>query len=81
MRREIPAETRENAHDLHNHCLDRRPNTGKTYLFNQLISLRQRVANWPGVTFKKRSGPFRLGALEGTAVDLPGIYSLTPAET
>lgn len=57
------------------------PNTGKTSLFNQLTGLRQRVANWPGVTVEKRSGPFRLGALEGTAVDLPGIYSLAPTET
>ncbi|WP_119165312.1 Fe(2+) transporter permease subunit FeoB [Algihabitans albus] len=57
------------------------PNTGKTSLFNQLTGLRQRVANWPGVTVEKRSGPFRLGALKGTAVDLPGIYSLAPSET
>ena len=57
------------------------PNTGKTSLFNRLTGLRQRVANWPGVTVEKRSGSFRLGALEGTAVDLPGIYSFAPTET
>ncbi|MGP1256549.1 MAG: Fe(2+) transporter permease subunit FeoB [Kiloniellales bacterium] len=57
------------------------PNTGKTSLFNRLTGLRQRVANWPGVTVEKRSGSFQLGALEGTVVDLPGIYSLAPAET
>lgn len=57
------------------------PNTGKTSLFNRLTGLRQRVANWPGVTVEKRSGPFRLGALQGTAVDLPGIYSFAPTET
>ncbi len=57
------------------------PNTGKTSLFGQLTGLCQRVANWPGVTVEKRSGSFRLGALEGTAVDLPGIYSLAPTET
>ena len=56
------------------------PNTGKTSLFNRLTGLRQRVANWPGVTVEKKTGPFRLGALTGTAVDLPGIYSLAPAE-
>ena len=57
------------------------PNTGKTSLFNQLTGLRHRVANRPRVTIEKRSGPFRLGALEGTAVGLPGIYFLAPAET
>ena len=57
------------------------PNTGKTSLFNRLTGLRQRVANWPGVTVEKKTGHFRLGALHGNAVDLPGIYSLAPAET
>lgn len=57
------------------------PNTGKTSPFNQLTGLRHRVANRPGVTIEKRSRPFRLGAVEGTAVDLPGIHSLAPAET
>ena len=56
------------------------PNTGKTSLFNQLTGLRQRVANWPGVTVEKKTGPFRLGTINGTAVDLPGIYSLAPTE-
>ena len=36
------------------------PNTGKTSLFNRLTGLRQRVANWPGVTVEKKTGHFRL---------------------
>ena len=29
------------------------PNSGKTTLFNQLTGLRQKVANYPGVTVEK----------------------------
>lgn len=51
------------------------PNTGKTTLFNALTGHRAKVANYPGVTVEKRSGPLR--ALEGVEVlDLPGTYSL-----
>lgn len=56
------------------------PNTGKTTLFNRMTGLRQKIANWPGVTVEKKTGAFRLGELSGTVVDLPGIYSLVPAE-
>ena len=55
------------------------PNTGKTTLFNALTGLRQKVANYPGVTVEKKEGvghdrhgnEFRL-------LDLPGAYSLQP---
>jgi len=51
------------------------PNTGKTTLFNALTGHRAKVANYPGVTVEKRSGPLR--ALPGVEVlDLPGTYSL-----
>jgi ferrous iron transport protein B len=51
------------------------PNTGKTTLFNALTGYRAKVANYPGVTVEKKSGPFR--ALPGVSLlDLPGTYSL-----
>ncbi|MBV8782450.1 MAG: ferrous iron transport protein B, partial [Phycisphaerae bacterium] len=53
------------------------PNSGKTTLFNALTGLRQKVANYPGVTVEKKTGRCRLpdGAW-ATIVDLPGTYSL-----
>ena len=54
------------------------PNCGKSTLFNRLTGLRQKVANYPGVTVEKRLGRVRTeGGREITLVDLPGIYSLT----
>jgi len=55
------------------------PNAGKSTLFNRLTGLRQKVANFPGVTVEQR-----LGLMAGidrddlTLIDLPGIYSLSP---
>jgi ferrous iron transport protein B len=55
------------------------PNSGKTTLFNRLTGLRQKVANYPGVTVEQHVGQARLdGGREVTLVDLPGVYSLTP---
>jgi ferrous iron transport protein B len=54
------------------------PNSGKSTLFNRLTALRQKVANYPGVTVEHRTG-----TLEGspgqeiTLIDLPGVYDLT----
>lgn len=53
------------------------PNSGKTTLFNNLTSSRQRVGNWPGVTVEKKEGPLK-GTNDVTIQDLPGIYSLSP---
>ncbi|HWL94633.1 MAG TPA: ferrous iron transport protein B, partial [Phycisphaerae bacterium] len=50
------------------------PNSGKTTLFNRLTGLRQRVANYPGVTVEKREG--RLSGTDIVLLDLPGTYSL-----
>ena len=36
------------------------PNTGKTSLFNVLTGLRQKVANYPGVTVETKMGQWRL---------------------
>ncbi len=55
------------------------PNSGKTTLFNRLTGLRQKVANFPGVTVEQHSGVAELP--DGRAIrliDLPGVYSLTP---
>ena len=50
------------------------PNSGKTTLFNRLTGLRQKVANFPGVTVEQHSGIAELP--DGRAVriiDLPGV--------
>ena len=53
------------------------PNAGKSTLFNRLTGLRQKVANFPGVTVEQRVGKARLGNnREITMIDLPGVYSL-----
>src|ERR1700722_20162712 len=55
------------------------PNSGKTTLFNRLTGLRQKVANFPGVTVEQHIGVAELP--DGRAVriiDLPGVYSLSP---
>lgn len=49
-----------------------KPNTGKTLLFNQLTGLRQKVANYPGVTVEIKHGRCENYNL----VDLPGTYTL-----
>lgn len=61
------------------------PNSGKTSLFNALTGLRQRVANYPGITVERKSGTTRLqrGAAatpdtQVEVIDLPGTYSLIP---
>lgn len=54
------------------------PNSGKTTLFNQLTGLRQKVANYPGVTVEKHVGRVRLpngGELD--LVDLPGVHGFS----
>ena len=54
------------------------PNSGKTTLFNQLTGLRQKVANYPGVTVEKHIG--RVALSEGDPidlVDLPGVHGFS----
>ncbi|HEY8750188.1 MAG TPA: FeoB small GTPase domain-containing protein, partial [Tepidisphaeraceae bacterium] len=53
------------------------PNSGKTTIFNALTGLRQKVANYPGVTVEKKIGRCKLP--DGRwcdIIDLPGTYSL-----
>ena len=53
------------------------PNSGKSTLFNRLTGMRQKVANFPGVTVEQRVGRAKLGNnREITMIDLPGVYSL-----
>src|SRR5580698_8256408 len=55
------------------------PNSGKSTLFNRLTGLRQKVANFPGVTVEHRMGKVKLEpGREVFVVDLPGVYSLNP---
>lgn len=54
------------------------PNAGKTSLFNALTGLRQKVANYPGVTIESKVGLWSLSEEMPLArlIDLPGLYSL-----
>lgn len=57
------------------------PNAGKTSLFNALTGLRQKVANYPGVTIESKVGswPLGQGIPPAQLIDLPGLYSLDAA--
>ncbi len=55
------------------------PNSGKSSLFNRLTGLRQKVANYPGVTVEKTVGDCILPSGKRVEVlDLPGTYSMAP---
>jgi ferrous iron transport protein B len=55
------------------------PNSGKTTLFNRITGLRQKVANFPGVTVEQHTGLAVLpDGREVRIIDLPGVYSLNP---
>ncbi len=55
------------------------PNSGKSTLFNRLTGLRQKVANFPGVTVEQHVGKLKIeDSAELDVIDLPGVYSLTP---
>ncbi len=54
------------------------PNSGKTTLFNLLTGLRQKVANFAGVTIEKKIGAFRTASTDVQLIDLPGTYGLSP---
>lgn len=52
------------------------PNSGKTTLFNRLTGMRQKVANYPGVTVEQKIGHLGgIGRRDLAVIDLPGIYS------
>ncbi len=52
------------------------PNTGKSTLFNRLTGLRQKVANYPGVTVERHVGKSTLSGITHDIIDLPGTYSM-----
>ncbi|WP_049723406.1 ferrous iron transporter B [Gilvimarinus polysaccharolyticus] len=52
------------------------PNCGKTSIFNRLTGARAKVANYPGVTVERRTGPVSGTASPAQLIDLPGTYSL-----
>src|ERR1700759_5555722 len=55
------------------------PNSGKTTLFNRLTGMRQKVANFPGVTVEQHTGVCELpDGRNLRMIDLRGVYSLTP---
>jgi ferrous iron transport protein B len=55
------------------------PNSGKSTLFNRLTGLRQKIANFPGVTVEQRVGHAKMqNEADVIVIDLPGVYSLHP---
>ena len=53
------------------------PNCGKSTIFNMLTGLKQKVANYPGVTVEKREGStMSQHGKRLRLLDLPGAYSL-----
>ena len=53
------------------------PNTGKSSIFNSLTGLKQKVANYPGVTVEKKTGSFNINrTTDVQLIDLPGSYGL-----
>src|SRR3989442_14535977 len=71
-----PAESSRSAGELVV-ALAGNPNSGKTTIFNALTGLRQKVANYPGVTIEKKTGRCKLpNGSWVDVIDLPGTYSL-----
>jgi len=74
---EPPVHAARTAGDFRTIALIGPPNSGKSTLFNRLTGLRQKVANYPGVTVEQRMGRMAgIGRDDLTLIDLPGIYSL-----
>ncbi|MFN8574161.1 MAG: ferrous iron transport protein B [Gemmatimonadaceae bacterium] len=53
------------------------PNCGKSTIFNALTGLRQRVANFAGVTVERVEGSYQHAGTNVSVIDLPGVYSLS----
>jgi ferrous iron transport protein B len=55
------------------------PNSGKSTVFNRLTGMRQRTANYPGVTVERKTGRILIDDASLELIDLPGTYSLSPS--
>jgi ferrous iron transport protein B len=55
------------------------PNSGKSTLFNAVAGYRSLTANFPGTTVEYAGGRARVNGEVIGLVDLPGLYSLNPA--
>ena len=55
------------------------PNSGKSTLFNAVAGYRSLTANFPGTTVEYARGRARVNGEVIGLVDLPGLYSLNPA--
>lgn len=53
------------------------PNSGKSSVFNALTGLKQKTANFPGVTVDKKIGYLSFNNKEFIFIDLPGLHSLS----
>lgn len=53
------------------------PNCGKSTVFNMISGLKQKIANYPGVTVDKKSGSFEYKNEKIEIIDLPGTYSFS----
>ncbi len=51
-----------------------KPNSGKSLLFNRLTGLKQKVANFPGITVEVKTGKLQ----DFEIADFPGVYSVNP---
>ncbi len=69
--------TTDRTHSSRRVALAGNPNVGKTTVFNLLTGLKQRIANYPGVTVERKSGQL-VDAPHVEVIDLPGTYSLAP---
>jgi ferrous iron transport protein B len=74
-----PAEGAQRTSALPNVAIVGNPNAGKTSLFNSLTGSRQKVGNYPGVTVERVSARLQFEDRWAECVDVPGLYSLTPA--
>ena len=66
----------KNASATHLIALAGNPNAGKTTLFNALTGMRQKVANYSGVTVERKEGVWKTDDGTQRLIDLPGLYSL-----
>ena len=55
------------------------PNSGKSTLFNSVAGYRSLTSNFAGTTVEYTEGQARVAGAVLGLVDLPGLYSLTPA--